>query len=237
MSDVALSVEDLSAERGGVEVLSNLTFSIRAGGTLGLLGANGAGKSTAVDAICGFAKKRGGRVTLDGMDITHKAPHEIARLGLAQVAQERDLFPRMTVRENLVLGQRAAMDRTPTITMEAIFQNFPVLEDRQEQAAGLLSGGEQQMLAIGRALLSQPRVLLLDEPTAGLAPIMVERVVQSIQELATTGLTLVVIEQNVEVAMGTTEDILVLRRGQTVFSGGKSELGTDYRAELGHYYV
>ncbi|GAB3812648.1 ABC transporter ATP-binding protein [Tessaracoccus terricola] len=237
MNDIALHVEGLSAERGGVEVLCGLSFEVPVGGTMCLLGANGAGKSTAVDAICGLAKKRGGRVLHKGSDITSATSHQIVRGGLAQVSQNRDLFPQMSVEENLVLGGIASRGRDRDISVDAVFESFPVLKERMSQAAGSLSGGEQQMLAIGRALLTQPDVLLLDEPTAGLAPIMVQRVVDSIKSLATSGLTLLVIEQNVEVAMATTDHVVVLRRGETVYSGTKEELGADYRAELTNYYV
>ncbi|MCC2593961.1 ABC transporter ATP-binding protein [Tessaracoccus sp. OS52] len=237
MNDVALKVDNLSAERGGVEVLSGLSFEVPMGGTMCLLGANGAGKSTAVDAICGLAKKRGGQVLHKGNDITGQSSHQIVKGGLAQVSQNRDLFPQMSVEENLILGGIASKGRKRDISMDAIFESFPVLKERMNQAAGSLSGGEQQMLAIGRALLTQPDVLLLDEPTAGLAPIMVQRVVDSIKSLATSGLTLVVIEQNVEVALATTEHIVVLRRGETVYAGTKEELGSDYRAELTNFYV
>lgn len=237
MSEIALHVDGLSVERGGVEVLTNLSFEVPTGGTLCLLGANGAGKSTAVDAICGLAKKRGGRVFHKGTEITNSNSHQIVRGGLAQVSQNRDLFPQMSVEENLVLGGIASKGRKREITLDAVFESFPVLKERMSQAAGSLSGGEQQMLAIGRALLTQPDVLLLDEPTAGLAPIMVQRVVDSIQSLATSGLTLLVIEQNVEVAMATTDHVVVLRRGETVYSGTKEDLGSDYRSELTNHYV
>jgi len=237
MNEITLRVDGLSAERGGVEVLSDLSFEVAVGGTISLLGANGAGKSTAVDAICGLAKKRSGRVFHKSAEITSASAHQIVRGGLAQVSQNRDLFPKMSVEENLILGGIASKGRQNEITLDAIFESFPVLKARMGQAAGSLSGGEQQMLAIGRALLTQPDVLLLDEPTAGLAPIMVQRVVDSILSLATSGLTLVVVEQNVEVALAITEHIVVLRRGHTVFSGTKEELGSDYRAALTDYYV
>jgi branched-chain amino acid transport system ATP-binding protein len=232
-----LTVEGLSAERAGVQVLSNVSFEVKAGTTLALLGANGAGKSTTVDAICGFAKKRSGRVLLGDRDITRLSPHEIARLGLIQVSQGRDLFPDMTVHENLLLGEIAARGRGGSVTRSEVYSSFPVLADRSNQRAGSLSGGEQQMLAIARALLSEPKVLLLDEPTSGLAPIIVEQVVDSVKDLAQRGLTLLLVEQNVEVALRSADRVGVLRRGERVFYGDRTELGGDYRDVLHQLYV
>lgn len=232
-----LVIKDLSAARGGVEVLSHVSLEVDSGETVAVLGANGAGKSTLVDAICGMANKLSGTVTLAGTDITRTAAHKIARAGLVQVSQERDLFPDMSVRENLQLGPIAARNRVEHTTLDDVLDAFPRLRERTEQRAGSLSGGEQQMLAIARALLSQPEVLMLDEPTAGLAPIMVRRVVDSIVELATRGLTLILVEQNVEVSLAVSDRLVVLRRGEQVFGGVKSELGEDYRARLQEYYV
>ncbi len=232
-----LSVQDLAASRGGVEVLHGVTLEVEPGETLAVLGANGAGKSTLVDAICGLAHKVRGAVTFAGRDVTKTAPHRIARAGLVQVSQERDLFSDMTVHENLQLGLVAAGGRPRTITLDDVLEAFPRLRERSHQRAGSLSGGEQQMLAIGRAMLSQPEVLLLDEPTSGLAPIIVRQVVDSIADMATRGLTLVLIEQNVEVALGAADRVVVLRRGEQVFAGHKSELGSEYRAQLHEYYV
>ena len=237
MTQHGLRVEDLSAERGGVEVLSGISLDVSPGETLAVLGANGAGKSTAVDAICGFARKRSGRIMFGERDITQMPPHKIAQLGLVQVAQERDLFSHMTVHENLMLGRMAARRREGSTTEDDVYESFPVLKDRSEQRAGSLSGGEQQMLAIGRALLSQPSVLLLDEPTSGLAPIIVEKVVESIVALAQRGLTLILIEQNVEVALRSASRLTVLRRGEQVFNGHRDELGDDYRKKLQEFYV
>lgn len=237
MASEGLSVERLSAERAGVQVLSDVSFEVEAGTTLALLGANGAGKSTTVDAISGFARKRSGRVLLGGQDVTRLAPYQIAREGLIQVSQGRDLFPEMTVNENLLLGEVAARGRASSVTRSEVYSSFPVLADRSHQRAGSLSGGEQQMLAIARALLSEPKVLLLDEPTSGLAPIIVEQVVDSVRELAQRGLTLLLVEQNVEVALRSADRVAVLRRGERVFYGKPDELGADYRDALHQLYV
>jgi branched-chain amino acid transport system ATP-binding protein len=237
MSQPALKVENMSVERSGATVVHDLSFELEEGHTLALLGANGAGKTTAVDGICGLAKKRSGRVYFGGEEITGKAPHEIARLGLVQVSQERDLFPQMTVHENLLLGQFARRRRSTTITEADVYESFPRLEERARQYAGSLSGGEQQMLAIGRALLSQPSVLLLDEPTSGLAPIIVEQVVQSILALAQRGLSLILVEQNIEVALRSTSRVMVLRRGEQVLDVAREQLGTGYRETLKELYV
>lgn len=237
MASEGLSVEGLSAERAGVQVLSDVSFEVEPGTTLALLGANGAGKSTTVDAVSGFARKRSGRVLLGGQDVTRLAPYQIARQGLIQVSQGRDLFPDMTVNENLLLGEVAARDRSSSVTRSEVYASFPVLADRSHQRAGSLSGGEQQMLAIARALLSEPKVLLLDEPTSGLAPIIVEQVVDTVRELAQRGLTLLLVEQNVEVALRSADTVAVLRRGERVFYGSPAELGVDYRDALHQLYV
>src|SRR3990172_730465 len=201
-ADSVLEVRDLTAVRSGADVVRNVSFEVRPREALALLGPNGAGKSTTVDAICGFADKRAGSVRFLGEDITNAAPHDLARKGLVQVSQSQDLFTDMTVRENLLLGRRAANGRgSDTEVLEETLKVFPRLAERYAQRAGSLSGGERQMLAIARALMAQPKLLLLDEPSAGLAPMIVTHIGELLHGLAGQGLTLVLVEQNVGIAL------------------------------------
>ncbi|HEX6024250.1 MAG TPA: ABC transporter ATP-binding protein [Solirubrobacter sp.] len=234
-----LEVDGLRCGRGAADAVVDFSLTVRAGETVALLGPNGAGKSTAVDGICGLVDRRGGSVRFDGRDITRARGYEIARLGLIQVSQERDLFPGMRVIENLELGAQALArrKRSERDHREWVLDLFPRLRERADQKAGSLSGGEQQMLAIARALMGQPRILLLDEPTAGLAPIVVEQLAQVLQQLAREGLTLVLVEQNVRVALDSCERFVVLRDGRIVFDGDRTALGADPRQRLGRLFI
>ncbi len=234
-----LAVQGLTALRGGNPVVDGLTFTVAAGETVGLLGPNGAGKTSAIDAICGFLDKRGGSVRLDALDVTGRQPHELARLGLAQVSQGQDLFPRLSVENNLRLGAVATRggEANSGDWRDRLLRVFPRLAERLQQPAGSLSGGERQMLAIARALMGRPRVLLLDEPTAGLAPVVVKEIVGLLQQLTGGGLALLLVEQNVDVALALCQRLVVLRRGRVVFEGLTSDLGPDPRRRLGELYV
>jgi branched-chain amino acid transport system ATP-binding protein len=236
--DVLLEATDLCCARGGAQVLTGFGLTVRRGEAVAVLGANGAGKSTAVDGICGMADRRRGRVLFEGRDISSERPHRIARSGLIQVPQHRDLFPAMTVGENLALGLEA-LGRRPrnASTADGVLELFPRLKDRRDQIAGSLSGGEQQMVAIARALYGQPKLLLLDEPTAGLAPIVVDALVEVLRTLVDEGVTLVLVEQNVRVALAVCSRFIVLRAGRMVFDGGRSDLGVDARRQLGRFFV
>jgi branched-chain amino acid transport system ATP-binding protein len=229
----------LSAVRGGAVVVRNVSFSILSGKVFGLLGANGAGKSTTVDAICGFVRKSGGRVHFAGGDITQARPEALARRGLVQVSQDRDLFPSLTVRENLVLGAYAATSRVrrEAERLAEVLAMFPRLQERITSRAGDLSGGEQQMLAIGRALMSEPVLLLLDEPMSGLAPVIVAEVEAGLRELRAAGQSILLVEQNVDVALRLCDELAVLRSGEIVFQGDQKRLGAEPRKELGKLYV
>jgi branched-chain amino acid transport system ATP-binding protein len=196
-----------------------------------VLGANGAGKSTLLRAISGVLRPRRGRVDYDGQRIDHLSPPEIVRCGIAHVPEGRQLFPELTVRENLRLGcypVRDAVDVPKRLTL--VFEYFPALVSRQNQLAGTLSGGEQQMLALGRALMAQPRVLLLDEPSMGLAPKLVERFFGIIKNLnRQTGLTVLLVEQNARLALALASVAYVLESGRVVMSGSASVLRSDPR--------
>lgn len=233
-----LEVSNLTAVRSGAEVVRNLSFDVRQGEVLGLLGPNGAGKSTTVDAICGFADKRQGRVTFFGEDVSKSQPHQLARSGLVQVSQTQDLFTEMTVLDNLVLGRRAARARgNDDEALERTLGIFPRLAERLSQRAGSLSGGERQMLAIGRALMAEPRLLLLDEPSAGLAPVIVTQIGELLHGLAGQGLTLVLVEQNVGIALRLCDRFVVMKAGDVVFTGDRNALGESPRQRLAELYV
>lgn len=239
MSDKSvLHVANLTAVRSGAEVVRNLTFEVQQGEVLGLLGPNGAGKSTTVDAICGFADKRAGTVTFLGQDVTNRPPHSLARMGLVQVSQTQDLFTDMTVRDNLMLGRRAAAGRgTDRDALERTLAIFPRLAERLTQRAGSLSGGERQMLAIGRALMAEPRLMLLDEPSAGLAPVIVTQIGELLHGLTGEGLTLLLVEQNVGIALELCDRFVVMKAGDVAFAGDRSELGDSPRQRLAELYV
>ena len=239
MTQALLTVDRLSAVRGGAVVVRNISFSIVGGTVFGLLGANGAGKSTTVDAICGFVRKSSGHVHFAGGDITQARPEALARRGLVQVSQDRDLFPSLTVQENLILGAYAAKSRVQREAqrMAEVLAMFPRLQERIASRAGDLSGGEQQMLAIGRALMSEPVLLLLDEPMSGLAPVIVAEVEAGLRQLRAAGQSILLVEQNVDVALRLCDDLAVLRSGEMVFQGDQKQLGPEPRKELGKLYV
>ena len=231
-----LQITSLRAAQAGSEVVTDFNLQVSQGEVVGLLGPNGAGKSTVVDALCGFVEKRGGSVVLGGRDIAGFPPFRIAQLGLIQVSQTRDLFSDMSVEENLITGAEALGGRR-AMPMDKLFEIFPRLRERLKQRTGSLSGGEQQMLAIARALRGAPRVLLLDEPSTGLAPVLVDQIVSLLHRLAGEGLTLVLVEQNVGVALDLCERFVVLKAGRIVFEGGRAELGESPREFLAQLYL
>lgn len=223
-----IEVEGVSAERAGARVIKGVDLSVERGEFIGLLGPNGAGKTTLVDAICSLVNKTAGRVAFAGRDITHTSSYQIARAGLVQVSQDRELFPNLTVEENITLGIEACgRDRGRAMTLEEVASLFPRLGERWQQRAGSLSGGEQQMVAIGRALVSRPQVLLLDEPSSGLAPRVVEEIGEFLRGLTSSGLTLVLIEQSIDVALDLCTRFVILRDGEVSYDGTKEAMGAD----------
>jgi branched-chain amino acid transport system ATP-binding protein len=222
-----LVIQDLYAGYGDARVLHGVSFTVREGEVCAILGPNGAGKTTLLRALSGMVKARG-TVTLGGVDLAGRPPDAVARLGVAHVPEGRGTFMPLTVEENLRLG--AYVRRGPSVEqdLERIYQYFPVLRKRLKQAAGSLSGGEQQMLALGRALMLRPRVLLLDEPSLGLAPLVTRelfRIVQAINEEERT--TVVVVEQNAHLALGIAQQAHVLETGRIVLSGTAEEIRAD----------
>jgi branched-chain amino acid transport system ATP-binding protein len=220
-----LKIERLRTAYGRIEALKGISMEVRDGEIVTLIGSNGAGKTTTLRTINGIIAPRAGKVTFAGKDITHRPAHEIVKLGIAQSPEGRRLFPRMTVRENLELGayQRTDADGIAE-DLERSYGLFPRLRERETQKAGTLSGGEQQMCAIGRALMARPRLLLLDEPSMGLAPILVDRIFEIIVEINKQGTTVLVVEQNASIALSVAHRGYVLETGEIRLSANAAEL-------------
>ena len=223
-----LKVEDLRVKYGQVEVLHGINLTIREGEIVAILGANGAGKSTTLMAISGLVKPSAGRIFLDDFPL-HEAPaHEIVNRGVAQVPEGRRVFGTLTVAENLRLGAFSNRDQEQVEQIEArIYELFPVLKQRRDQLAGTLSGGEQQMLAIGRALMAGPKILLLDEPSLGLAPILVKTIFRTIQHINELGMTIVLVEQNARAALKLAHRGYVFEVGRVVLENSAEKLLAD----------
>jgi branched-chain amino acid transport system ATP-binding protein len=216
-----LEISDLTAGYGGIVAVRSVSLTVAAGQMTCLVGANGAGKTTLLNAISGLVPARQGRIRFDGDDITGMSAHEIARRGLLQVPEGRQIFGALTVEENLRVGATAVGNRAGDTAREIahVFALFPILQERRGQVAGQLSGGQQQMLAIGRALLGRPRLLLLDEPSLGLAPNLVTQVYEALQQLNREGLSILVVEQNATRAIELTDYTYVMDRGKIVVAG------------------
>jgi len=220
----ALALEGVDALYGESHVLHGVSFSLGEGRVLALLGRNGAGKTTCMNTAIGFLPPRSGSVRVFGEPVQRLAPDVISRKGIGLVPQGRRVFPRLTVRENLVVAHQK---RAGTWSLERVFDLFPRLRERQGQDAGSLSGGEQQMLAIGRALMGNPRVLLMDEPSEGLAPLIVAEVGRTIARLKSEGQSIVLVEQNVKLAFSLADDVVILNTGRVAFSGPVDEVQND----------
>ncbi|MFL9667719.1 ABC transporter ATP-binding protein [Variovorax sp. AB1(2024)] len=221
-----LQVQDLKVNFGHVQAVKGIDFELHEGQITTLVGANGAGKSTTLLALSGLVKKTSGRVLFAGQDITALSPHKIVAGGVVQVAEGRATLTTLTVRDNLELGGYTRRDGAAAraADLERIYALFPVLKDRADGLAGNLSGGEQQMLAIGRALMAKPRVLLLDEPSMGLAPIIVQDIFRTLREINKQGLTIFLVEQNVRQALKIADRAYVIETGSIVLSGTGREL-------------
>ena len=233
MSDALLSVSGLSVNYGHIEAVRELDLSLAAGQITTLVGANGAGKSTTLLALSGLIPKAAGKVRFDGHDVTALPAHKLVAAGLVQVAEGRATLTTLTVRENLELGAYTRRDGAAARAsdLERVFTLFPRLKEREGGLAGNLSGGEQQMLAIGRALMARPRLLLLDEPSMGLAPIVVQGIFRTLREIHAGGLTIFLVEQNVRQALRIAERAYVLENGRVVLEGGGRELLSEPRVQ------
>ncbi|MDI3281282.1 MAG: ABC transporter ATP-binding protein [Bacillota bacterium] len=223
-----LRVEGLRVHYDNIEALKGISFEVREREIVTLIGSNGAGKSTTLLAISNLIKKTAGRVLFRGQDITHKDPSQIVRLGLCHVPEGRRIFPYLTVEENLIMGSYGNPDRRRLKeNLEAVYNLFPILRERRRQNGGTLSGGEQQMLAIGRGLMLDPQLLMLDEPSLGLAPILVEQIFDLILWIRDQGKTILLIEQNANMALEISDRGYVIETGKIITSGTAAELKND----------
>ena len=218
----ALELDGLSAGYGETVVLENVALKLRAGETLSIIGRNGVGKTTLLATVMGHTTLHGGRLRLRGKDISTLAPHRRALAGLGYVPQEREIFPSLSLKENLEVAARPG-----SWTLDKVYELFPRLAERQSNRGNQLSGGEQQMLAIGRALIGNPSVILMDEPSEGLAPVIVEELARALKRLAAMRLTLVVVEQNSRLALDLSPRAVVMDRGHIVFDGDSADLQND----------
>ena len=219
-----LKVADIHVSYGAIHALKGVSFAIQAGELVTLLGANGAGKTTTLKTLSGLLKPRTGSIELNGFSLTAVDAHRIVQLGVAHVPEGRKVFPRFTVLENLQIGGYTRPKGELAADMEYVFQMFPRLKERQKQYAGTLSGGEQQMLAIGRALMAKPKLLLLDEPSMGLAPKIVEQILENIRAVNQAGVTVLLVEQNAAMALAISHRGYVLETGQVILEGIASDL-------------
>ena len=220
-----LEVQHLSVSYGVTEVLRDVSFTVPERSIVALLGGNGSGKTTTLNVLSGFLAPRGGAIWFEGRPIGALPTHEVVKRGIVQVPQGREVWSGMSVRDNLDLGAVTQRDRRAAkADADEVFALFPALRDRQSRKAGTLSGGEQQMLAIGRALMARPRLLLMDEPSAGLSPVVVQAMVAAIQRLHARGLTILLVEQNVGVAAALAQDAHVLMNGEVALSAPAADL-------------
>ena len=232
-----LQLQSLDAGYGSFQALFGISLEVRAGEAVAVIGPNGAGKTTLMRVISGLIRPMRGSMHMEGADLSATAPHRIVELGIAHVPENRRLFPRMTVEDNLRMGGFVAAARPKfRERLDFVYQLFPRLRERRQQLAGTLSGGEQQMCAIGRALMSEPRLLLLDEPSAGLAPVVVQQVFGLVDRIRASGLTVLIVEQNVRQVLRIVDRAYLLEAGALRASGGAGELlqsGTIRAAYLG----
>jgi branched-chain amino acid transport system ATP-binding protein len=223
-----LEVRDLHAAYGNVHALKGISLTVGQGEIVALIGANGAGKSTTLRALSGVLRSTGGQILFEGKPATNRPAPWWVRAGVAHCPEGRQLFPRMSVEENLELGAYLRRDGDLVADFRRVFELFPILRERWRQLAGTLSGGEQQMLALGRALMSRPKLLLLDEPSLGLAPMLVQRMFATIRDIHATGTTVLLVEQNARLALQMSDRAYVLQIGEIVMSGtGQELLGSD----------
>jgi branched-chain amino acid transport system ATP-binding protein len=230
-----MEVAGIDAFYGNAQALWDVSFRVEKGEIVTIIGANGSGKSTTLRTISGLLRPRKGRIVFEGVDVTGFAPHALVARGVVLIPEARQLWPGMTVLENLEMGAYARPARSARMrTLETVFDIFPLLKRRARQKAGTLSGGEQQMCAIGRGLMARPRLLLLDEPSLGLAPLLVREVFASLQSIRQQGVTIVLVEQNVHHALALADRAFVLETGRMTLSGPARELANDPRIREGY---
>ena len=224
-----LRVDDIHVYYGSIHAIKGISFEVNEGEIVTLIGANGAGKSTTLNTVSGLLKPRSGLITFEGKGIVGIGASRIVSLGMALCPEGRRVFQQMTVRENLEMGGYSRPNTEIPASLEDVFMRFPRLKEREKQIAGTLSGGEQQMLAMGRALMSKPKLLMLDEPSMGLAPILVEQIFDIIKELHNTGTTILLVEQNAQMALSIADRASVLGTGKITISGPAAEVLADDR--------
>ncbi len=229
-----LTVKNLAVAYDGIDALRGIDLTVAAGELVALIGPNGAGKSTLLNALSGVVRPRSGSISFAGRSLSRTAPHRISRLGLLQVPEGRQILADLTVDENLLLGQLALGARKQRHDLASVRALFPILAERRRQLAGSLSGGQQQMLAIGRALMGAPDMLLLDEPSLGLAPMICTQVFDALRRLNADGLTILLVEQNATRALASTTRAYVLEQGRIVHTGASADLAADGRI-IAHY--
>ncbi len=227
-----LKVENLVVSYGMIEAIKGISFEVKDGEIVTLIGANGAGKTTTMQTISGLLKPASGSITLDGVELTKVPAHKIVTFGLAQVPERRRVFTQQSVEDNLILGAYTRKDKDGIQKdLEDVYEWFPRLKERKKQLAGTLSGGEQQMLAMGRALMAKPKIMLLDEPSMGLSPLLVKEIFHIIEEINKKGTTILLVEQNAKMALGIANRAYVLETGKITLEGTGAELASDPRVQ------
>ncbi len=226
-----LTVDKLKVHYSGIQALRGVSIEVGQSETVALIGPNGAGKSSLLNTISGLVKPSAGDISFDGNSLTGAAPWEVTKTGILQVPEGRQVFAEMTVLENLQVGETALHGRQPTYRLDDVYKVFPILQERRDQLAGSLSGGQQQMLVIGRGLMGGPQLLLLDEPSLGLAPVIISQVFAALAELKQQGLTILLVEQNAHLALTASDRVYVLEQGQIVKSGTSADLREDPEVE------
>lgn len=224
MSEILLEAKNLNAWYGASHILHAVNFHIAEGETVGLMGRNGMGKSTLIKSMLGLVERRDGTVILHGRDVSRAEPHAIARAGVAYVPEGRGIFPNLTVRENLLMAARAGSNGKREWTFERVMQTFPRLSERLENGGGQLSGGEQQMLTVGRALMTNPDLLILDEATEGLAPLIAREIWRIIRVIRATGISTIIVDKNFAAVNAVTDRNVILLKGRVVFDGSSESL-------------
>ncbi|MBQ9156958.1 MAG: ABC transporter ATP-binding protein [Eubacterium sp.] len=224
MADKLLSVNDINVYYGAIHAIKGISFEVYNGEIVTLIGANGAGKSTSLNTISGLLRSKTGSIEFEGRDISRIPAHKLVKMGLSQVPEGRRVFLQMTVQENLEMGAYTAPAGSVSSSLDKVYELFPRLKERYKQIAGTLSGGEQQMLAMGRALMSQPKLMMLDEPSMGLAPILVEQIFDIIRNLHAAGTTILLVEQNARMALSVADRAYVLETGKISLSGDAKDL-------------
>jgi branched-chain amino acid transport system ATP-binding protein len=229
-----LEVDDIQTYYGNIQALKGISLTVDEGEIVTLIGSNGAGKSTTLRSISGISPPRSGSIRFRGHEISRTAPQDIVALGISQSPEGRHCFPRMTVRENLDMGAYLRRDSEISDDIERVFTLFPRLQERERQKANTMSGGEQQMLAIGRALMARPKLLLLDEPSMGIAPVLVDRIYETIAEIAQQGTTILLVEQNANYALGVSSRGYVLETGRVALSDSSESLRSNPQVQAAY---